>query len=248
MVIQVMQGPLVGILLGMGLSSVDVRTPLFLLVFVALWFGTNNTARELVGDRGLFRREKRSGASVMAMLLSKLGMNGLVTLAQCCLLVVFSGMFLDININSILAILICWLVSLVGISVGLLISALAKTDVAAIVITPMVLIPFILFGGLLAPLDSFEASATTDGKPVANLITQSMPSRWGYEAIMHAEKLAYEPGESMPSVSQMEFRSEHKGISKSKRRGKIATCILVLLMQFCSFFYLVWLRVKMPTY
>ena len=243
LLIQIMQGPLVGILLGFGLVSVRANTPLFLFVFVSVWFGTNNTARELVDERTLFRREKRSGAAVGAMLLSKLGMNSLVTLIQCVLLVVMASLFLDLTLNLLLAIWICWLASLVGVSLGLLISALAKTNVAAIVITPLVLIPFILFGGLLAPID--------DVKTGVKGITQIMPTRWGYEAMVHAEKLNREPnGEELtnPIKAFTEFRESDANSSDNKKYGKILLCVFVLGGQFVIFFSMVWMRVRMKSY
>lgn len=251
LLIQIMQGPLVGLLLGLGLGSVRVNTPLFLFVFVAIWFGTNNTARELVGERTLFRREKRSGAAVGAMLLSKLGMNSLVTLLQCVLLVLICGLFLDLTIHKGLAILLCWLVSLVGISVGLLISACAKTDVAAIVITPLVLIPFILFGGLLAPVDSFEKNDDRKEQVGAKVLTHMMPSRWGYEAMVHGEKLDHQADKSLlvnPMKMFAEFRDDHRELSRDERKTKIRTCMVVLLGQFVFFFSLVWVKVRMKGY
>ncbi|BDS06925.1 ABC transporter ATP-binding protein [Oceaniferula spumae] len=243
LLIQIMQGPLVGALLGIGLASVRVNTPLFLFVFVAIWFGTNNTARELVSERTLFRREKRSGAAVGAMLLSKLSMNSLVTLIQCVLLVLMASLFLDLTLNLGLAIGVCWLASLVGISLGLLISALAKTDVAAIVITPLVLIPFILFGGLLAPIDDLKAG------PKA--ITQLMPTRWGYEALVHAEKISHETTEeekTNPFKTFIEFRADDADSGNGRRTRKIISCMSVLFGQFTLFFSMVWIRVKLKSY
>ena len=240
--IQVAQGPLIGILLALGLESVGVGTPLFLLVFVAIWFGTNNTARELVGERGLFRREKRSGAAVGAMLLSKVSMNALVTLVQCAFLVVTCRLFLDLNYSLSMAILICWLASLVGISTGLLISALAKTDVSAIVITPLVLIPVIIFGGRLAPFDAIKDNQ------VSTLITQVMPSRWGFEALLHTEKLAWDPDKSSETLLNEEFRREHLGMSDSDRKGRIENCLWVLLSEFFLSFSLVWFWVARRQY
>ncbi len=251
LLIQVMQGPLVGLLLGLGLGGVRLNTPLFLFVFVSIWFGTNNTARELVGERNLFRREKRSGAAVGAMLLSKLSMNSLVTLLQCVLLIVVSRLFLDLDLSYGVAILVCWLASLVGISVGLLISACAKTDVAAIVITPLVLIPFILFGGLLAPMDSFEKTPDSEEKTGAKLLTQIMPSRWAYEAMVHAEKKEQtgEPSVVMdPAMVFLEFRSGDAGMEEDDRQKRIFLCLSVLLGQFVLFFSCVWGRVKMKSY
>ncbi|MDA8876139.1 ATP-binding cassette domain-containing protein [Akkermansiaceae bacterium] len=240
--IQVAQGPLIGILLALGLGSVGVGTPLFLLVFVAIWFGTNNTARELVGERGLFRREKRSGAAVGAMLFSKVSMNALVTLVQCAFLVVTCRLFLDLNYSLSMAILICWLASLVGISTGLLISALAKTDVSAIVITPLVLIPVIIFGGRLAPFDAIKDNQ------VSTFITQVMPSRWGFEALLHTEKLAWDPDKSSKTLLNEEFRREHLGMSDSDRKGRIENCLWVLLSEFFLSFSLVWFWVARRQY
>ena len=124
----------------------------------------------------------------------------------------------------------------------MLISALAKTDVSAIVITPLVLIPVIIFGGRLAPFDAIKDNQ------VSTLITQVMPSRWGFEALLHTEKLAWDPEKSSETLLNEEFRREHLGMSDSDRKGRIENCLWVLLSEFFLSFSLVWFWVARRQY
>jgi len=187
------QAPLIGGLVGWIFREGSLNPPLFLLVFVSLWFGTNNSAKELVGERSIFRREKRSGLSPTGYLGSKLILQAALTFIQCFLLVAVSSVFLDFTFPFLSAVGICWLTSLVGVSAGLCVSAWSKTEVAAIVAVPLILIPFILFGGLLKPYD--DMGGLSRGVAFFN------PARWGYEAIVHLEKKGH--AEYTPSPKRM---------------------------------------------
>ena len=72
-------------------------------------------------------------------------------------------------------------------------SAWSKTEVAAIVAVPLILIPFILFGGLLKPYD--DMGGLSRGVAFFN------PARWGYEAIVHLERKGH--AEYTPSPKRM---------------------------------------------
>jgi hypothetical protein len=182
--ILVAKAPLIGGLVGWIFREGTLNAPLFLLIFISLWFGTNNSAKELVGERSIFRREKRSGLSILGYLGSKLLVQSILTLVQCSLLVFVSTSFLDVAFPLFVGIGICWLTSLVGIAIGLSISAWSRTEVTAIVSVPLILIPFILFGGLLKPYHDMGSFSQV----VANL----NPARWGYEAIVQLERGGHE--------------------------------------------------------
>jgi len=178
------QAPMIGLLVGWIFRESDLNSPLFLLVFVSLWFGTNNSAKELVGERSIFLREKRSGLSPVAYLFSKLLVQTGLTLIQCFLLVGASCLLIDSSFPFFSAVFICWITSLVGTSAGLCVSAWSKTEVTAIVAVPLILIPFILFGGLLKPYDDMGS--------LSRFAAFFNPARWGYECIVQVERDKHE--------------------------------------------------------
>jgi ABC transport system ATP-binding/permease protein len=178
------QAPMIGLLVGWIFRESDLNSPLFLLIFVSLWFGTNNSAKELVGERSIFLRENRSGLSPIAYLGSKLLAQTSLTFIQCFLLVGVSDIFIDFSFPFLSAVFICWVTSLVGTSAGLCVSAWSKTEVTAIVAVPLILIPFILFGGLLKSYDDMGG--------VSKFAAFFNPARWGYEHIVQTEREEHE--------------------------------------------------------
>ncbi|MGB1258817.1 MAG: ATP-binding cassette domain-containing protein, partial [Akkermansiaceae bacterium] len=245
--IQLAQGPLIGILMAIAFSkSSSPTTPLFLMVFVALWFGTNNTSRELVSERTLYRREKRGGASDIAMLLSKFGFNAVVTGVQCFLLLLITKLALDLELSFVLGFLVLWLTSITGILVGMLISAVAKTEVAAIVITPLVLIPFILFGGVIVRYD--------DTNGFAKFLMNCTPSRWGYEAAVHLEEEEARSYSSQQYPAQTplfdQYLLKHEFSEKSfddhqnRRYFRSFYCVLVMSLVSAVIAVLIWWKVS----
>ena len=183
LVIQIGQAPLLGGMVGAAFREDRINSPLFLLSFIAIWFGTNATARELVSERVIFKREKRSGVSPAATLLAKLVSHGLMLLVQCALLLLSAHAVIGFDMELWQGLAVLWLCGMCGAALGFVISALSKTEIAATAATPLVLIPLILFGGYLTPFDSMPG-------PI-RAVSEVMPSRWGYEAMVQAEKLRH---------------------------------------------------------
>ena len=71
------------------------------------------------------------------------------------------------------------LVSLVGLGIGLTISAAARTSEVAIALLPIVLLPMVILGGVMQPIHKMNS---TVGQ-CANLA----PSRWAFEALLTLE-------------------------------------------------------------
>lgn len=198
------QAPLVAAFLAIAFHGRELNAPLFLLGFVSIWFGTNNSAREIVGERDILARELRCGLGTAQYLISKWLVHGIILLVQCTLLVVLTRWFLQFDASLMLAIPVCFVAGLVGVGVGLLISALARSEVTAIVSVPLILIPVIMFGGLVAPYDQ----ARTATRMLSNL----MPSRWAYEALIHAEALERADRTPKRSYEELEqWKEEQKG-------------------------------------
>jgi len=75
-------------------------------------------------------------------------------------------------------------VSISGITIGLLISSIPKlTSKAAQNIIPLILVPQIIFGGFIVDFEDMNKVLFFNEKAKIPEICQLMPSRWGFEAV-----------------------------------------------------------------
>jgi len=181
--ILLIQAPIIGLLISLVFYKAspiyNPATPLFLLVVSALWFGTSNSAREIVSERSIYMRERMVNLKIPSYIFSKFAVQSLLCLIQCVMLVSIVYFFLDFNGNIETFINVTFLASLVGISIGLFISCVTKTQQQAVAIVPLVLIPMIIIGGGILPIKEMN----TASKAISYLI----PARWSYEQIIHVE-------------------------------------------------------------
>ncbi len=160
----------------------DTALGLFFAYLSTLWFGCSNAAQEIVREIAIYRREHMAGLGRHSYLLSKLTLLGTLTAAQ--------GLFLygclwaarwflyrdpdpgvargiDGSAFWQLGSLVCTAFASVGI--GLAISALARSTMQAVMAVPLVLIPQILFSGLVVETNQMTS-------PVVFALTSAMPS------------------------------------------------------------------------
>jgi ABC-type multidrug transport system ATPase subunit/ABC-type multidrug transport system permease subunit len=144
----------------------------FKLVLSALWLGCISTCQELVKERAIYARERLAGLSPHAYLGAKTLVMALLVLVQAAAFtaVIYACEPLSEPVTRVGGVL-C-LAALCGGGLGLLISASVGTRTAAVGLTPLVLVPQILFVGTLEPLQGFAAS-----------LGKAMPSHWANEAI-----------------------------------------------------------------
>lgn len=152
---------------------------LFLLVVSAVWFGCSNSAREIVAEQAIYRRERMVNLKIPSYVMSKFTVLGFACGLQCFMLLVmtwpvlgFEGSFFEMYF----LLLFC---SLAGLGMGLVLSSLVRTSEAAIALVPLLLIPQVILGGMIMPID--KMSLPVKGASLA------MVSRWGFEGMLHAE-------------------------------------------------------------
>jgi ABC-type multidrug transport system ATPase subunit len=146
----------------------------FLMVVAAVWFGCNNAARDIVGETAIFQRERMVNLKLPSYLFSKVAVLAAICIFQCATLLTIVYFISQLSGPFWLLLLILTTASLVGTSIGLLISALSPTTEAAIAFLPVVLLPFILLGGGIKPLHEMPKAA--------QWIASVTPTRWAYEA------------------------------------------------------------------
>lgn len=186
--ILLVQAPVVGVLLALvfardsgGLMSRLQFAPfaLFLLVVAAVWFGCSNAAREIVREQAIYRRERMVNLSVLAYAASKFTVLGALCFMQCLMLVMITYFTLDFWGNPLWHLGVLWLCSLAGLGLGLMLSALVRTGEAAIALVPILLIPQVILGGAIMPIDKMNAPTEWASKLAI--------ARWGFEAALHVE-------------------------------------------------------------
>jgi len=145
----------------------------FLLGISCLWFGCNNAAKEIVKERVIYLRERDVNVTIPSYYFSKIFLLGLLCVFQTTLLLGIVKYFTHLSGGFLGQWLSLVTLSLVGVSLGLLISALSKTTDNAVAMVPAVLLPQIILAGVIAPVEGF-----------AKLLAQLFISAyWGYRSL-----------------------------------------------------------------
>lgn len=140
--------------------AIDAEKVLFIVSFIATLLGCNNSAREIVKELPIYRRERMVNLGIIPYLLSKVLVLGTLCLLQCIILVVAVNIItafpktvllpppLEIYVSLVLT-------SLVGLMMGLVISSLVVNSDQANSMIPLILIFQILLSGVVFPLTGF---------------------------------------------------------------------------------------------
>jgi ABC-type multidrug transport system ATPase subunit len=161
------QALLVALLLGSVFGNLDdkpegeripqTRSLLFLLSVSCFWFGCNCAAKELVKERVIYRRERGFNLRIDSYFISKFSVLLFISLSQVTLLFAIVRLWC----GPPGAVLAQWLalatVAVAGTALGLLVSAVARTEEVAVALVPMVIIPQIILAGVIVPVTGFAA-------------------------------------------------------------------------------------------
>lgn len=163
-------------------TDYDAQRTLFIVVASAIWFGIINAAREIVKEGAIYRRERSVNLGIVPYVMSKVVVLGCLCLIQNFLLLIIVGQKVGYPAHGVLwpgmrggfaeLYITLLLSSLVGLMLGLVTSALAPNTDRAVSITPILLIPQIIFANVIFTLSS------TLGK----WISYVTPARWGMQA------------------------------------------------------------------
>ena len=194
-----LQAPVIALLISLvfpGKGSENAApVPLFLIIISALWFGISNSAREIVTEKAIYNRERMINLKIPAYVLSKYVVLGCFCLFQCAVLVgiIHPAVHLHGAISRIFC--VTFLAALAGLSIGLFLSSLTRTQQAAIAIVPLVLLPMVILGGAMLPV--------TDMGESANVLSHFVPSRWAFEHVLRIEDATKEDekGDKQETIS-----------------------------------------------
>ena len=197
--------------------------PAFILIsiIVALFMGLSVSAEEIIRDRKILKRESFLHLSWNSYLLSKLIILFTLSAIQTFSFVFIGHVLLEIEWKMLLPF---WFV-LFGLAcmanvMGLNISSAFHSAVTVYALIPLLLIPQMIFSGLLFPFDKLNEAISTKGK--VPLVADMIASRWAYEAmaVYHFTHNTYQfPYYKIDKIkSQANFRSAFLADELNRRR------------------------------
>jgi ABC-type multidrug transport system ATPase subunit/ABC-type multidrug transport system permease subunit len=159
--------------------AASLGTALFIMAQAAIWFGASNAVREVTGEWAIYRRERMVKLSLLAYLASKFTVLAGLAVVQCLFLlgIVLPGC--GLRSSFVLLFLFLLLAAFIGIAIGLLLSAAARTSEVAIALLPIVLLAMVILGGAIQPIYQMDRAAQT--------LSTLNPARWCFEGTIVLE-------------------------------------------------------------
>jgi len=178
------QAPIIAFLTYLVVGSSQPRDfGYFVLALVSIWFGTSVASREIIRERAVYTRERMVNLRLFPYVASKLFVMSIIVSLQCLLLFCSLKALHYVGLMNLpgwaLPQLFVVLVTAgVGIALGLFISAIVKTSEMATSLVPLILIPQILFCGLVGV-----------PKGASKVIGTVMPATWSYDGLKQLSTL-----------------------------------------------------------
>lgn len=161
-----------------GKSFISAQLALAMIAILAIWIGTNSSAREIVKEDSVYRRERLVNLGVVPYVGSKIAVLGVLTIIQAALLLSVisiktgtppNGVFFPGWLELMLGLTLSMLAAM---ALGLLVSAMSGNVAIAAAAAPLLVAPQMLLGGFILPVDG-----------VAEGLSYTMVGRWSSAAM-----------------------------------------------------------------
>jgi ABC-type multidrug transport system ATPase subunit len=162
----------------MNMSGWVVKV-IFQMTLAAIWFGCSNSIRDIVGEWAVYKRERMVNLKLIPYVASKFAVLGALCVIQCVVLLGIVHFGCGLKGNMVLTFFLMMLAAMVGVALGLLISAAAKTTEIAIGLLPLVQLTMVVLGGGMQEIH--------DMPHLMRWAAQVMPSRWAFEGALLME-------------------------------------------------------------
>ncbi len=175
------QAPIIAGLIALIFNEIELSV-LFLMSVSAIWFGTNNSAKEIVGELAIYRRERMFNLRILPYIFSKIFVLTFFSAIQ---VLVFVAIIYNLVGSEELSFAAYWgnvwvmlYLCFSATLLGLLVSALVNNTEKVMTIIPIVLIPQIMLAGVMA---------TIPAKSTVEYASYAMLSRWGTESFAYVQ-------------------------------------------------------------
>ena len=174
--IMLLQAPIIALLACLVFKEVSLSV-LFIMAVSAVWFGSTNAAREIVGELPIYKRERMYNLKLIPYIFSKITVLSFFSIIQSFVFIYILYFYygdsdFDIFFNNPFSSFM-WM-SFLTISstfLGLLLSAIFDSSEKVLAVVPIVLIPQIMLAGLVAKI----------GSKTVEFVSYMTFTRWGIE-------------------------------------------------------------------
>ena len=254
--IMLVQAPIIAILICMIFPRITSAV-LFISAISAIWFGCNNAAREVVGEKHIYRRERMYNLYIFPYIFSKITVLSFFSIVQSALFILILSIFYnDISSASVTIndphYAFFWM-SFLSISssfLGLLLSSVMDTTEKVMTIVPIVLIPQIMLAGLVTNIHN----------GFIEFLSYFTLSRWGTEGFhkiqKKIEKQCFNPQEPLETnwctdpdaVSSLHKMFDDSYSNNFNNVSEMPIDIWAVLIMSLIFLFCIWsaLRIKDP--
>ena len=166
------QAPFIAILMIFIFPEIN-HIVLFFISISAIWFGTNNSAKEIVSERQIFHRERMYNQGIIPFILSKITILSIVGFIQSLIFISilhfnYRNQFVHIS-NDIEMIIWMSFTIIVSSLFGLMLSSFSKSSEKVMGYIPIALIPQIMISGIIVKIS---------GKILISYISFLTIARW----------------------------------------------------------------------
>jgi ABC transport system ATP-binding/permease protein len=162
-------------------ENVNLPAYLFMSVVVSLFIGLNVSAEEIIKDRKLLKRESFLNLSRFSFLNSKIFVLFVISAVQTLSFVLIGNYILEVKGLTFSYWAILFSTACFANILGLNISSGLNSVVAIYVLIPLILVPHLLFSGVIVNYDKLHNSFSS--KEFVPRIGDWMVTRWAYEAL-----------------------------------------------------------------
>ncbi|MBN2743379.1 MAG: ATP-binding cassette domain-containing protein [Marinilabiliaceae bacterium] len=162
-------------------ENTNLPAYLFMSVVVAIFLGLNVSAEEIIKDRKLLKREKFLNLSRFSYLISKISILFTISAIQTLSFVLIGNAILEIEGMNLAYWGILFSTACFANLVGLNVSSGLNSVVSIYILIPVILIPQLLFSGVIVNFDKLHKSIASE--EYVPRMGDLMTSRWAYEAL-----------------------------------------------------------------
>lgn len=171
---------------------------IFLISLAAVWFGVSLSAKEIVSERAIYRRERKMRLTPVVYLLSKQFVLSALLLVQLAIfvltLLVKYGSEFQLPLSTVGFLFILGSASILF---GLALSAFANSAESVMSILPIALMPQIILSGIVSPVKS----------PLMELLSYLTFGRWGTEGLARIQDTSSD-GSGLIMIEQQLYSSD----------------------------------------
>ncbi|MCX7998674.1 MAG: ABC transporter permease [Leptospiraceae bacterium] len=174
-----LQAPLIALLSCIIFEKTNLSS-LFVMILSTIWFGTNNVARDIVGELNIYMRERMFNLQIDSYLIAKIFTAWVFSFLQLIPFVWIIHIFLELQSPVKIFFFLC-LLALCAILMGLILSATFENTEKVMTLVPVSLIPQILLSGVIERIRN----------EFVEFISYFTITRWGMNAIAWIQEKVY---------------------------------------------------------